>query len=321
MTMGNLKADQRTFSLHVGLMKTGTTYIQYILEKNRSYLMDNGWNYPGPRENQQFAFYNICGKDIPWVTDRSVLNYGKIGAKLVEISQERATNLIMSSEALSSLDADGIGRLKARIGLPDKVIFTIRSLPRIFPSSWQQILKSGAAIRLDKYFADTLNEVNAEPLAGFWRSYAFGRIIQLWKTVLDVEVNVVIVPQSSARPDEFWSRFRSASGVPDVPEKHVPSQSSNASLSIELAELMYLFNRDFCPTRGLESHKKRTEFLKKCIFPAASLGWGKPILLHPDQDAMIRQWNEQECETLHEYADKIFGDLSELGSGHINHNQ
>lgn len=298
--------------LHVGLMKTGTTYLQYILQNNRDALLSQQWSYPGSRENQQFALYNICGKNIPWVTDMAIGNYAKIGAQLVEATKARDKNLIISSEALSSLDADGIKHLVDQIGMPDKVVFSIRSLQKLFPSAWQQELKSGTEVKIDEYFNRALeNRGNADP-TGFWRNYGYGQIVKTWKATLPCQVDAVIVPTSSQDPDLFWQRFRQATGLPDLPNTLVPSDSSNASLSEELAEILYLFNRDFNQSNDLESLRKRTDFLKKCIFPVARNKAGNPIIIGPEKKEILNLWNTEERDHLFASADRVIGDISEL---------
>ena len=42
---------QRVF-LHVGLPKTGTTYVQTVLWRNRAALAEQGLVYPGPRRRE-----------------------------------------------------------------------------------------------------------------------------------------------------------------------------------------------------------------------------------------------------------------------------
>jgi hypothetical protein len=57
--------------LHVGQMKSSTTFVQRILSGNRRRLLDQGIFYPGKAANQQFACYGIAGESIPWVQDKN----------------------------------------------------------------------------------------------------------------------------------------------------------------------------------------------------------------------------------------------------------
>ena len=52
--------------VHIGQMKSGTTYLQNILSQNRKDLNRDGWIYPGRLLNHQHACYGLCGPDIAW---------------------------------------------------------------------------------------------------------------------------------------------------------------------------------------------------------------------------------------------------------------
>lgn len=297
--------------LHAGLMKTGTTYIQGILQKNREFLVNQRWRYPGSRENQQHAFYSICGNNIPWVTDRLIYNYQKIGADLIDVTSERKENLIISAESLASLNGDGIRHLIEKIGMPDKVVFSIRPLEKIFPSAWQQSLKSGGKLQLNDYFKQTLENRNHTEPIGFWREYGYGKIVELWKSIARCEIVAIIVPNSFEEPNALWMRFSKAACLPELPDISISQDLSNVSLSSELAEVLYLFNRDLNQSKGLEALRKRTEFLNKCILPVARRKAGSSIMLDPEEVAMLKLWNAQERDRLVVSADQIIG-LSDL---------
>src|SRR5690554_5958061 len=140
--------------LHIGQMKSGTTYIQNILSSSRKTLFDNGWIYPGQKVNHQHETYGICGSDIFWVNKKTEEKNKKIGNNLIEEIRNNKDdkNIIISSEALSSLSEKGIRRFVEKFGQPDEIILTVRSLFRVLPSAWQQSLKGGHDRSLEDFF-------------------------------------------------------------------------------------------------------------------------------------------------------------------------
>src|SRR5680860_143685 len=118
----------QTFVLHVGPMKTSTTYVQQVLCENRDYLKSMGWIYPGRGSNQQHAFYGLCGSDIPWVTPATQVKNASAGKQLIEDIKSADASVIVSAEALASLSCDGIERLMGEMSTPDTIVFTHRPL-------------------------------------------------------------------------------------------------------------------------------------------------------------------------------------------------
>lgn len=293
--------------LHIGLMKTGTTYLQGILSQNREALALAGWSYPGRRENQQHACYGICGSDIYWVADDNP--YRAAGGKLVTELRDRETDVVVSAEALSSMSETGIERFLSTVGTPTSVTLTVRPLDRLLPSAWQQTLKSGATDSQDSFLVQ-LREARPS-LAGMWRTYAFGHIVRRWAAFCPVDV--VIVPRSSRR-DALWELFREAVGLPDLPEVDVQPTAANISFSEEVADILSSLN-GFLAAQGYSKRQQarvRNTLLQEGVFQLDREHAGTRICLPEEWRAEVRGWNDEETALLRSYARAVHGDLADL---------
>lgn len=294
-------------TLHVGLMKSGTTFLQEILNQNRKELLASGWLYPGPRMNQQHAWYGICGKDIYWSSDDNP--YGELGKKLIRANASYEGNLLISSEALSSLDENGMIRFVEKLGTPHRIVFTVRSLEKLVPSAWQQSIKSGATEGYGEFLSNLAKD-RAE-LSGLWRTYSYGSAIERWSSI--AEVHVVVVPGSSDDPHALWRRFMGAAGIPDVSNKAVDASSSNVSLDVESATILAKIN-EIAISKGMSrssAHALRTFYLEQIVFPLAGKRIGTKITLPDEYRELVTEWNLEELSKVTKFG-VVHGDTGEL---------
>ena len=197
--------------LHIGLMKTGTTYIQNILSENRKVIKKNGWIYPGDLLNQQHAFYNILKSEISWIQKNYVANQAR-GEALIKLISEPSSNMIVSSEALSSVSQTGVDILfksiKTGFSLDNvHVIVTARSISKLIPSFWQQALKTGTTENLEEY--------TERFISGYWdpntanhRIHNIHYCLSTWSTYINPKnMHLVIVPDKENTKETLWETF------------------------------------------------------------------------------------------------------------------
>jgi len=290
--------------LHVGIMKSGTTFIQELLSGNRNNLEKHAWSYPGQRLNQQHACYSLCGQDIPWVkTPYST----KLGSDLIKKIRIFDGNVLISSEALSTLSDDGISQFLSKIGQPTKIIFTVRGLTQILPSAWQQYLKGGGRTSFGQ-FLQRLKEQRKD-MSGFWRTYAYGTAIKRWSKYCDVEV--VIVPDKTEDQYLLWKLFCEAANLPVLDPVEVIAEKSNLSLTAETAEILLQMNK-YLPNKNKIADEIRKQYLEKFIFPISGHRIGNKIAYPQRMVEVVELWNREESEILLEHSSKIYGKIGNL---------
>lgn len=234
----------RRVVLHVGLPKSGTTYLQAVLGQNKSALMQRGaLLYPGHTwADQVNAVRDLRGFAVgPALVPKIDGAWGRLVAEMAEWSGSS----VMSMEWLGQADRPHINQLVADLDFAEiHVLFTVRDLARMVPAAWQEFMQNGFTWA----WPDFLRQVSAEDThdteAGrlFWRQQDTQRLINRWSSVLPIErVHVVTVPPSGAPRDELWRRVAQ---VLDISWEgyDLDVSGANASLGLESAELMRQLN-------------------------------------------------------------------------------
>lgn len=297
--------------LHVGMMKTATTYLQGVLQNNREELKEDGWLYPGKHLNHQREAYGLCGKSIYWyrkVLDRDV----QLGNSLIEEIKSTPHSVIVSSEALSSLSPQGINKFVEKVGYPTRVVVTIRSIYKVLPSAWQQYVKGGST----NSFEEMLNKFvqSRNDLSGPWRTYAYGNIIKNWSKVADV--HTVIIPTSKNKGEPTtWELFQEACGLPNVENTKVPTSQSNISLPLESINFLIEMNKVLEEKTDLGSEKKvaiLNYYLRRHAYPVVGKLKGTKISPPDQYISHISSWENEEIDMLSGFSRKVYGDIDSL---------
>jgi hypothetical protein len=289
---------------HVGLMKSGTTYIQEILSNNRTILKDLDWSYPGLRLNQQHSFYSLCGTDIPWVKKEYPESLGK---DLLKKLNDKNNNIIVSAEALSSLSEPALEKLFSKVKMPSRVVFTVRGLLKTLPSAWQQYLKGWGRTSFEE-FISRLSEQRLD-MSGFWRTYAYGRAIKKWSKY--ASVNVVVVPDKAKTDNDLWMLFSDAAGLPLMNSIKFPEKQPNISLSLEAAKILKNLNKKL-PRNSERTDSLRNAYLNEIVFPLREKNTGHNINVPESMVETVSQWNNEEYELLKQFSSEIYGDIEDL---------
>jgi hypothetical protein len=215
--------------LHIGLQKSGTTYLQELIASRADELAGAGVVYPvspaGQRrrrtENHEWASYGLLGPEYPWVSEqRAAAEQPAWKALERQVARTKGT-VLLSAEALSVIRTPAIRLLLDRLGVGDvEVVVTARSLSRSLPSLWQQHVRNGRRLGFERYL-DMLGEQRRLPAARIeedgelhlWRAFAIGRLARRWAR--EVGPSRVRVVTSPGRPPRLlWTRFTEAIGLP-----------------------------------------------------------------------------------------------------------
>lgn len=289
---------------HVGTMKSGTTFLQSMLRKNHSRLLEQGWVYPGASLNHQHAVYDLAPNSVPWSVPLELKKNGKLAKGLEkQVSLHSKSNVILSAEVLSCLDKDGIAKVVKTFGKPDKVIFTVRSLSKVIPSAWQQYIKGGGKLSLEKF----VNQMRKQrtSLQGIWKTYAYGHMINNWSQV--APVTTIVVP-SKDKKSNLADLFCESIGLrSESLDCRIEKSNSNLSLGYELSEILRSLNLNH-----KLSANDRNYLLKQVIFPNIEKIKCSRISLNSSQSALANEWSKEENSMLQQFSHLIMGDLEDL---------
>ncbi len=206
----------RRVVLHVGLPKTGTTYLQAVLAHHRDALREIGVLYPFVRPQAMF----LGAVEVRGSHEKFGLTADDVAgtwAALAERARSHDGTTVISHEILGGATPDEIATALAPFGdLEVDVVVTARDLGRQATAHWQEEVKLGdvrsfADFERDQYRADTSGP---GPRPHFWHGQDFADALHRWATVVSADrVRLVICPPPGAPSDVLWHRFADACGV------------------------------------------------------------------------------------------------------------
>ncbi len=310
----------RTVFLHVGVAKTGTTYLQRLLFANRDLLRSHGVLYPGDRPAAHFLASmdlrgaGFGGHDYPGAK-------GMWAAMAKEVNQYTGS-AILSHETLARTRRKVIRYAVDSFQTDDvRVVLTTRDLARQIPAVWQENVKN----RNEKSYGEFLHDVLVgvppkRPRPGlpdlvratsFWRPQNLPDLVKRWsQAVGSPNVILVTVPASGAPRDELWNRFAAATELPELPYSF-ELDSENVSLGSAEAELL----RRIIPHVGAEidwpkwETRVKRRFAERTLAPIRTQG---RIVVPAAWHEAVTEISEQMITTLQECGVRVVGDLDDL---------
>jgi hypothetical protein len=195
--------------LHVGAMKSGTSYLQGLMMANREVLATRGLRFPGRVWRDQVS-------GVADVLERRRVaiapEEGAWQALVDEINAGDGTGLI-SMEFLGPIGLQKIERVVSSFPAGSvEAVVTARDLNRSIPAMWQEALKNGQSFTFDEY-VDAIRQ-HVGPGAAFWREQAIAAMCIRWSDVIGLDrVTLVTVPHPGAARDVLWRRFSTAIGI------------------------------------------------------------------------------------------------------------
>jgi hypothetical protein len=222
--------------LHVGLMKSGTSYLQSRLVSAPESLAAAGVLFPGRMWRDQVnAVSDAIGR-----RQRAHGEFDGTWDKMVGEIEAHPGTAVISMEFLSSAPADKVRHVVETLR-PARVeaIVTVRDLGRTIPSMWQETLKNGRAWPWREYVAGVRGR--SGPGETFWREQDAVAIVGTWAEAVGQDATTVLtLPRSSGDPELLWQRFCEASGMPT--DAAPAPRSGNESLGAASAAVLGRLN-------------------------------------------------------------------------------
>ncbi|MAO80627.1 MAG: hypothetical protein CMH82_08205 [Nocardioides sp.] len=299
----------RPLYLHIGLQKTGTSYLQGLFLGNVDALRGAGLDvYPTQRRAAYWLMLDVRDRFRPHdpAQAREVLRDlpGNLDA-----AQGRAA--LVSEESFSPAEDAQIQRLLAACSDREvHVVVTARDLGRQIPSVWQQGLQSGRAMTFPDYLA-RLHKTQGTP-APIWWQKDLPAVLEKWARHVPAErIHVVTVPPPGADKGLLLERFCSVLGI----DAGLLDQSSvgraNRGLRLEQAEVLRRVNA------GIPDDLKRRDVygdVGKRGFSVKVLGGaeGRPILLPESERAWCEELSHRYVEHVRAGGYDVVGDVEDL---------
>jgi len=231
--------------LHVGTPKTGTSYLQDVLFRNREPLAAAGITYPADRFDSHFLAALDLMK-LPW----GGLQSEAIGAWDELAEQVRAADgtAIISHEILATASRVQIGRALESLGHGEgtevHLVLSVRDLVRQIPAEWQENVKHRAVLGYEEFLEQIRDPERASRIgAWFWGVQEIPDILDRWGQDLPAEhVHLVTVPPPGGAPELLWKRFSQAFGLDGI-DLDLEAERHNPSLGVPETTLLRRINR------------------------------------------------------------------------------
>ncbi len=227
-------SGRRTYYLHVGAPKCGSSYLQALLWKNRAALMRDGVYLPGRSQADHFrAATDFRGQ--PYVTQAPDDPWPGAWDRLIDDAERSGcSKIVISSEFLADSRAERISARLERLGDADiHVIYATRELGGLLAAIWQQVVQVGPTAPWDDWLGSHARRSGTEWM---WGRHDIGKVCARWGANGADEIDVLLLPRSGSAPDELWHRFQSIVGW--TVRTKVGTRRANESLGYSQAELL-----------------------------------------------------------------------------------
>ena len=231
------RGPRRVF-LHIGLPKTGTTYLQQVVWANRDRLRSDGLLVPG-FGHREHLWAALDLQERPRLAKRHK-NAPGAWQRLVDEAASYDGDVLLTHEFLCGASAEQASRAVA--AFPDAevhLVVTARDAASVVSAGWQESVKNGSSVGLDDVMA-------GRPAGGpefSMRTWDLAGVLERWTPDLPGErVHVLVMPGRGQAPDLHWRHFAQVLGV-DPDAYDVPTESVNPALGIVQIETLRLVNQ------------------------------------------------------------------------------
>ncbi|MDQ4008109.1 MAG: sulfotransferase domain-containing protein, partial [Actinomycetota bacterium] len=299
-----------TVFLHVGPYKSGTTFLQLVLDKNRQALAGRGYCLPlGESVQQAIAAVDVLGKKL----HGEGRVHGRWDRLAAEVREWDGPVAVVSAESLSRATKRQVDRIVSSLEPAEvHVVYTARDLAKVVPSMWQTHMRNKGAMPWRDYLAAVRGDDDTTPLGRrFWDQQDPREVLSRWAGRVPPErIHVVTVPRSGTDPSLLWQRFCSVLGLDPSPYS-LKVRRANESLGLVEAELLRRLNaRVVGDIRGRTYSRWVKNFIARRVLEQRPDQ--RRLVLPAEEHAWLRPRMEEICAYLREQGYDLVGDLDDL---------
>jgi hypothetical protein len=310
--------SEKRLIIHPGFHKSGTTALQESFALNRPLLREQGIFYPpiGSKAHHRVA-WALTQRPWGWNRrggERTPEKYWDRMARRINSAKEET--VILSSEFFSEIDGERIRKIRSDIkGRDIQILFTLRPLTKLLPSSYQQYLKYGITIEYEDWLHAILDKPGESKVSPtFWKRHSHGKVVARWADIFG-QSNVTLLIVNEAQPTFLFDEINKFLNLPIGTVNAAPS-GSNRSLTMEEISLLLELNRQFPKERVWDEYEVfiRAGYIRNLTDHVPAVA-DKARLLTP-------QWAVDKANELGEVIQrellntgvKIIGDVDSLGN-------
>ena len=306
--------------IHAGFHKTGTTALQHSLHASTELLKTAGYRYPivDQGTSQSGSVLALADRGWGWQARGSKVIPKKVWTKLVRQTLAGKDNVVLSSEFFSELDENQVRQVKSAFtGQNVQIVFTMRALDKLFPSTYQQSLKSGSSYSYEAWLERTVNDYFAEQKTGFWKRNRHAQVISRWTQIFGAE-NVTLITADESNPGLLFDRFSEFLNLPVGELKPVADSGLNRSLLLDEIYLLRAINKNVPKSRNWNAYMtfiRRGTFEQITSTPAPKVTAAEKLRTPKAYAKKIEQIAALELTELKALDLRVLGDISDLEVG------
>jgi hypothetical protein len=230
----------RTVFFHVGLPKTGTTYLQTLLWNNAAELRRQGVLMPGTSAREHLWASGAVRED-PRLARRGPDAPGAWDRLVADIVAWPGT-AVVSHEFFAAAGAEQAARAMQQVQPADvHVVVTARETVSLVTARWQEFVKNGSTVPIDAY---PVREETSPDNEWDWGTLDLADVLRRWGATLPPEhVHILTLPRPGTSRDELWLRFARLVGF-DPASCDTSDPVRNESLGVVEVELLRRVNAD-----------------------------------------------------------------------------
>jgi hypothetical protein len=231
--------------LHIGEPKTGTTFLQQVIWRNRAELAARGVVLAGHHPQDHYrATQDLHG--VPINASDPTGNWRGEWDILAAEAKLTSRVAVISHELFAAADGQEVERAVSSLRPAEvHVVLTVRDIATLLPAEWQETVKHRNARRFEEWLSDVIDVESKSAdrrQHGFWRVHDTLKILELWSRHVPPErVHVITAAPRTADPGLLWRRFAAVLEV-DPAVADLSRARANASLGQPEIEFLRRMN-------------------------------------------------------------------------------
>jgi hypothetical protein len=302
----------RRVYIHVGLPKTGTTYLQQTLWESQRELADAGVLVPGKsHQAQRRAFWDLLGRRLRGVEQAQVPGAWQ---ELVDAARQwTGRQVLLSEEFLVNARPAHVRRIvRAFEPAEVHVVVTVRDLGRVIGSMWQQELSKGRTWSWSEFVAAVRDPDQGPATAGvaFWLRQDLKKVLRTWESAVPPErIHVVVVPPAGSSSTRILELFAAATEV-DAGTLTPATKLGNPSVGVAETEVLRRLNEGLA---GKLNERQYLHMVNQAVKPVLrARTTSTRIRLPESQRGWVNERSKEMIELLKNGRYDIVGDLDDL---------
>jgi hypothetical protein len=231
--------------LHIGEPKTGTTFLQHVMWRNRDELSAQGVVLPGHHPQDHYrASQDLRG--IPKLASDPAGSWTGEWEILARQAQQAPRVGVISHELFSAAEPEQAERAVRSLQSAEvHVVITVRDMATLLPAEWQETVKHRNAKGFTEWLEDVIDRESYSADRRqwwFWRVHDTMAILGIWAQYVPPQrIHVITVPPRGSDNALLWQRFASLLEV-DPASVDITRARPNASLGLPEIEFLRRLN-------------------------------------------------------------------------------